>query len=279
MPEGDTLRRVADRLAPALVEHELTRFEARRLVGLRPRLGERILGVEAVGKWLVIEFSGGLSLTTHLKMTGSWHLVGGGSRWPKPAHLARAVVGVEGWTALCVQAPIVRTFPTSAPRHEKPFGHLGPDLCRDSPDLEAAADAWGRFAVDGISVAEILLDQRVACGVGNVYRAEVLWASGLHPWTPADGFTRAHRIEVLGIAHRLLRANLGSGPRVTHRGGLGVYGRERQGCARCGGRVEVTATGEHARRVWWCPRCQARPSTRSTAISMQRRSGRSFGSE
>lgn len=256
MPEGDTLYKAASRLRPALLGEELTAFGAHRRVGMRPREGETIDAVAAVGKWLTIEFSGGLTLTTHLKMTGSWHVAKSGARWPKPRHLLRARVGVDGWDGLCFNAPVVRTFATSAPLAEKPFGHLGPDLCDAEPDFDACLASWVRVATDSTTVGEILLDQRVACGVGNVYRAEVLWACGVHPYTPALQVDPECRFELLQTSHRLLRANLDTSARVTYRGGLAVYNRQRKGCAGCGGRLNIAQLGEQARTVWWCPRCQ-----------------------
>src|SRR6187402_1551334 len=110
MPEGDTIWRAAARLRPALEGAELVAFEAPRLVGDRPRPGARIEGVEAVGKHLQVHFAGGLSLETHMRMTGSWHLYRAGERWRKPRHLLRCRIAVPGWEAVCFIAPVVRTF-------------------------------------------------------------------------------------------------------------------------------------------------------------------------
>ena len=108
----------------------LESFEAKRMRGHRPRPGMRIASVRAVGKHLLIEFERRLVLHTHMQMTGSWHLVAAGDRWPKPAHLARVVLGVPGWQAVCFSAPVVETFVatlhdsmTSSHRHGAP----GPD--------------------------------------------------------------------------------------------------------------------------------------------------------
>src|SRR5687767_13047700 len=87
VPEGDTLHRTAARLRPALVGHRLTRFEAPRLRGDAPALGTRIEHVEARGKHLLITFAGGLTLRTHLRMTGSWHVYRERERWQKPTYL------------------------------------------------------------------------------------------------------------------------------------------------------------------------------------------------
>jgi endonuclease-8 len=238
VPEGDTIWRTADRLRPALAGAELVRFEAPRLVGTRPRVGERIDAVRAVGKHLLMEFSGGLTLETHMRMTGSWQLYESGQRWRKPAHLMRALIEVPGWIAVCFTAPVVRTFPTArAESVDSPIGHLGPDLC---------------------AAGEVLLDQRVANGVGNVYKSEVCWACRVDPATPLSAIPRQLRLELIERSARLLQANLGSGPRQTVAGGLAVYGRKGRACRRCGTPILVNRQGELARVTYWCPTCQPR---------------------
>ncbi|HEX8580961.1 MAG TPA: DNA-formamidopyrimidine glycosylase family protein, partial [Acidimicrobiales bacterium] len=109
MPEGDTIHRTAARLRPALEGRVVRRFEAPRLEGEaagRPRVGVAVAGVEARGKHLLVHFADGLTLQTHLRMSGSWHLYREGERWHRGAHLARAVVGVDGWVAVCFSAPV-----------------------------------------------------------------------------------------------------------------------------------------------------------------------------
>jgi endonuclease-8 len=254
VPEGDTIHRTANRLRPALEGQELRRFEAPRLVGPRPKPGERIESVDAVGKHLLIRFSSGLTLQTHLRMTGSWHIYRTGERWQKPEHLARAVVGVDDWVAVCFSAPIVRTF--AADGREGPVDHLGPDLCRADADLDDAVTRMADHADLDTQIADVLLDQRVASGIGNVYKSEVLFACGVDPFTPLRWVDRATRRRLVETAARQLQANLGPGPRTTVPGGLAVYGRQRQPCRRCGRPVQATHQGPHARVTFWCPVCQ-----------------------
>jgi endonuclease VIII len=254
VPEGDTIHRAARRLRPALEGAELRRFEATRLVGAQPRLGEVIDGVEAVGKHLLMHFSSGLTLQTHMRMTGSWHLYRVGERWQKPDHLARAVVGVDEWVAVCFSAPVVRTFVASRP--DSPVAHLGPDLCLTAPDLDDAVRRMADLAEPDTSIAEVLLDQRIASGIGNVYKSEALFACGVDPFTPMRWVDRDMRHRLLATAARQLRANLGSGPRSTVPGGLAFYGRQRQPCRRCGVPVRATHQGPRARVTFWCPACQ-----------------------
>lgn len=260
MPEGDTIWRAAARLRPALEGAELVRFEAPRLAGSRPRVGETIDAVRAVGKHLLIDFSGGLTLDTHLRMTGTWRLVRAGDRWPKPPHLLRVRVDVDGWQALCFAAPVVRTFPTAADRVDSPVGHLGPDLCEPDPDLARCVALIGELSAPDRTVAEVLLDQRCCNGVGNVYKSEVCWALRIHPDTPIERIDEAGRMALVATASRLLAANLTPGrARRTVAGGLAVYGLRGRPCRRCGTAIRSRGDGPDHRISSWCPTCQPAP--------------------
>jgi endonuclease-8 len=261
MPEGDTIWRVADRLRPALVGHRLVRFEAARLSGgPRPRPGDLIESVEAQGKHLLIRFERGVTLQTHLRMTGAWHLYRRGERWRKPVHLARAVIEADsGWVAVCFAAPVVRTFVDAPGSGPGPTAHLGPDLCQPQIDLDAVVERVATLSEPDELICDVLLDQRVAAGIGNVYKSEVLWACRVDPRTPVAEVTVEDRRLLYTAAHRLLRANLGDGPRVTYPGapgGVAVYGRRGRPCPRCGTSIQRQLLGHLARSTYWCPRCQ-----------------------
>lgn len=264
MPEGDTIHRTAARLRPALEGRTLRRLEAPRLVGARPRPGERIDAVEAVGKHLLVRFSGGLTLRTHLRMTGSWHLYASGERWRKPRHLVRCLISVDGWDAVCFSAPVVTTHPTASEGgRDGPLASLGPDLCGpDGGTPAVVAECVGRMAAlhdPGDQIGDVLLDQRVAAGIGNVYRSEVCWAEAVHPMTPLGAVDQPTRHRLVATAARLLRANLGRADRTTVPGGLAVYGRAGRPCRRCGTAV-ATGRAADARTAFWCPSCQPQPA-------------------
>lgn len=271
MPEGDTIHRAAARLRPVLVGRTVVRFEAPRARARgpvrRPAAGAVVEAVEAVGKHLLVRFDRGVTLRTHLRMSGSWHVVAAGDRWPKPAHLLRVLVEVEGWQALCFNAPVVELEATVAGRPPAAIAHLGPDLTSPAltpADVDACVARMVAFAAEPIGV--VLLDQRVACGVGNVYRSEVLWAEAVDPFAAVadlDGPTRRRLVET---AARLLRENTARpGPgRATHRGGLAAYGRTGRPCPRCATPIRSVLLGEQARRLFWCPRCQPGSPTGSS---------------
>lgn len=262
MPEGDTLFKTATRLRPALAGHVLTRFEAPRLRGDAPALGTSIDGVESRGKHLLIHFDGDLTLRTHLRMTGAWHIYRELERWRKPAHLARAVVGADsGWVAVCFQAPVVETYHRVGADPDA-LAALGPDLCRSEsladPVLDVVLVRAADLTAAATTLGEALLDQRIAAGIGNVYKSEACFACGLDPATPFLQVAEVDRRRVWSTAARQLQANLGHAERRTHPAGLAVYGRRGQPCHRCGTPIRMIRHGDQARSTYWCPACQPR---------------------
>jgi endonuclease-8 len=261
MPEGDTIHRVAARLRPALVGRPLVRLEAPRARNLvrRPPAGTVIGAVDAVGKHLLVRFEDGTVLRTHLRMSGSWHLYATGERWRRPAHLARAVVEVPGWVAVCFAAPVVEL------EHEATgmpaIAHLGPDLTSAAltdVDIDACVERMDTLLEPQEEVGVALLDQRVACGVGNVYKSEVLWACRVDPFAAVADLPVETKRSLVATAAAQLRANVDNpGARVTYRGGVAVYGRAGRPCPRCGALVQTRRQGAQARSTYWCPRCQA----------------------
>lgn len=255
MPEGDTLHRTAATLRRVLEGGVLRRFEAPRLVGSGPREGTEILGVEALGKHLLIHFGDGTTLRTHLKMSGSWHTYRRGERWRKPAWQARAVIETEEEVAVCFSAPVVEVVPTSRLASHPDLRHLGPDLCQEGADLGEAVRRMGRVLDPSVEIGVALLDQRVACGVGNVYKSEVLHSCGIHPSTRVGDLAISEREELMRTAAELLHANLDGYPRSTVPEGLAVYGRAGQPCRECGNTISLRHQGEHARTTYWCETC------------------------
>jgi endonuclease-8 len=266
LPEGDTIHRWAQRLDAALTGHRLTRFEFRRDPrGNRlPQPGTAITGVEARGKHLLLHFDDGATLHTHMELLGRWDVYRRGERWRRPAHTARVVITVDdGTSAVCFAAPIVElrregraNVPTRASRT---LEALGPDLCAAEVDLDDIVRRAGA-ADQAQSVGDALLDQRIAAGIGNVFKSEVCWAERVHPFTPLAQVDASTRRALYETASAMLRANLGPGPRVTYRGGLAVYGKERTPCPRCRTPIEQAYGGDTDRTTFWCPTCQVERS-------------------
>lgn len=257
MPEGDTLRHAQAALAPVLEGQVATHLWFRKIRGYRPRVGQRIERVDAVGKHLLIEFDRNLTLDTHLGMAGSWRALPVEARLPTTPTLRIVISTVKGH-ALCFSAPVIQTFLRTADR--TPISDLGPDLSDDDVDLDEVVRRT-RAGDRTRTIAELLLDQSIAAGVGNVFKSEALFVAGVHPFRPVGELTDAMLREVWRIAHRQLVANRETRSRTTTaRGDAGrtyVYGRKHLGCRRCNIAIEYSPAGERAgRSTYWCPTCQ-----------------------
>ena len=136
--------------------------------------------VESRGKHLEIGWDDGCVLHTHMRMSGSWHLYRAGEHWRKSSKQMRVVIEVPGWQAVCFSAPVVETYRAGEfSRHPgRRHARARPVHGRRRPRRVRRADGPYCDAEHHAS-AEALLDQRVACGVGNVYKSEVLWACEL----------------------------------------------------------------------------------------------------
>ncbi len=146
----------------------------------------------------------------------------------------------------------------SAPGRD-PIGHLGPDLCTPDPDLDEALRRFSVLPEPGTSAAEVLLDQRVAAGIGNVYKSELLHRCRVDPFVDAALVPEPVRRQLLAAANRLLLHNLTTTRRTTVAGPAGsvaVYGRARRPCPRCGTPVRMARHGSLNRSTYWCPTCQ-----------------------
>ncbi|MEM9533858.1 MAG: DNA-formamidopyrimidine glycosylase family protein [Pseudomonadota bacterium] len=266
MPEGDTIHKIANYLAPKLTDQTLDSLriaqrgdQARdqaRLAGLR------IVDVRAHGKHLYIDLADGSSIRSHLGMHGSWHRYPQDTPWRKPAHWATLVARVNREDYVCFNAKEVELVNTPSVREHILSARLGPDLTGSTPIAPATLVARARAieAPDAI-VADALLNQQVASGIGNVYKSEVLFLAGLHP-TQALAETPD---EVLAVcfesAAQLLRSNLHGGKRITrregdHAGRLWVYRRAGLPCLRCDDTIEYARIGRHHRSTYWCSSCQ-----------------------
>jgi endonuclease-8 len=259
MSEGDTIHRAASALRTALAGKMMIRFDAPSLVGPSPQAGRVVERVESHGKHLEIEWGDGLILHTHMRMSGSWHLYRTGDQWRKGYRQMRATMEVEDWVAVCFNAPVVETYRVPDRRRHPGMGRLGPDMCKPDTDLGAVVNLLLSYPDASERLGEVLLDQRVMCGVGNVYRCEVLWADELSPFAPVGELSEHDAVRIANTAASLLRANLHNTDRVTApgvKGGLAVYGRNGQPCHRCGGTIASRRVGQNRRLLYWCPGCQ-----------------------
>ena len=249
MPEGDTLHRIARTLQATLAGKTVTRFETAlpklaRVDDQTPIRGRTVESVRAVGKHLLISFSGGLELRTHLRMNGSWHIYRTGERWQRPRIDMRIVITTEEWEAVGFNIPVAEFCNVDAPVP------VGPDLLGKEIDV---GEAVQRLRVlSGEEIAEALLNQRAISGIGNIWKSETLFACRVSPFKKVESLDDETLREIVTTARKLLQRSAASSSRSR----FSVYGRGGQPCRRCGTPIEMRRQGPGARVTFWCPRCQ-----------------------
>ena len=248
MPEGDTIWRTAAALRRRLAG-QLVR-EARPAAIARLK-GRRLEAVDANGKHLLMRFERAMTLHSHMRMTGAWHLYRPGERWRQPERYATAVLTFEGTVAVCFKAPVMELVVDE----RLPVAHLGPDILVDPFDLDEVIRRASRS--DAPTVRELLLDQRVCAGVGNIYKCETLWALRLDPWTPPAQLAEPRLRRIYTTARQLMRRNL---LRSIDQQRTAVHGRGGRPCPRCEMPIRIQPQGAQARLTYFCPRCQGEPA-------------------
>jgi endonuclease VIII len=270
MPEGDTVWLAARSLRTALAGEVLTRTDFRvPQLAAADLSGRRVLDVVSHGKHLLTRIEGapgdpvpgGVSLHTHFRMDGTWHVYRRGEAWRGPAFQVRAVLETARHQAVGFRLPVVELVPTR--REDDAVGHLGPDLL--GPDWDPAEALRRLHADPGREVGQALLDQRNLAGIGNLYKTEVLFLRGVTPWTPVRDVIDLPAL--VDLSHRLLVSNRAHWPQVTTgdtRAGRQhwVFEREGKPCRRCGTPVLMAEQGErpYQRLSYWCPSCQRGPA-------------------
>jgi endonuclease-8 len=276
MPEGDTIFRAARALGRALDGRVITSFRSAYPLLTRfnddtPLAGQTVEQVEPRGKWVLMHFSGGATLATHMLMSGSWHIYKPGERWQAPGSAARIVIETSEYVAVGFNVPVAEMHTAESLRRERRIPAAKSDLLSLDFDAEAAvvrimSEAYGELG-------DVLLRQRVMAGVGNVFKSEACFVAGLHPFRKVGTLTEKQVREVVAVARKQLAANVmeDSGDRIVTWRGVGrrttrnsdpkeslwVYGRAGEPCRRCETLIESRMQGADARVTFWCPGCQS----------------------
>jgi endonuclease-8 len=266
VPEGHTIHRLAREHARRLVGTEVRASspQGRFAEGAARLSGRRLRRAEAYGKHLLHDYDGVL-LHVHLGLYGGFEA--GPAPAPQPRGQVRLRLATEAWwTDLRGPAACELLTPAEVAALR---ARLGADPLRRDADPQRA---WARISASRAPLAALLVDQSVLAGVGNVYRAEVLYRHGVSPhlpgrdldpagwqaiWDDLVGLMRAGvrrgRIDTVRPEH--LPAAMGRPPRQDRHGGeVYVYRRAGLPCLACGTvvRTEVLA----GRNLFWCPTCQ-----------------------
>jgi endonuclease VIII len=281
MPEGHTLHRLARDLDAA--------FGGRRVAVSSPQGrfadsaalvdGAVVHRAEAAGKHLFVELGEEHVLHVHLGLIGTFDVHADAGHLPLPVGQVRlrlASVDEQGAAYADLRGAIVCELVTPERRAEV-IARLGPDPLR--PDAEPAR-AWARISRSQRPVGDLLLDQEVVAGVGNVYRAELLFRHRMHPLRPGRtlrvGQWRAMWEDLVVLMDEGVRTGtidtvrpehtpeaMGRPARDDDHGGeVYVYRRAGQACHVCGSRVRTEVLA--GRNLFWCAHCQ--PRFRSRAV-------------
>lgn len=272
MPEGDTIFRAAETLNRALAGRVVTAFESvypalTRVDAQQPIVGRRVESVRARGKHLLMRFSGDVVLRTHMRMHGSWHLYRPGERWYRPRRDMRIVVATDRFLAVAFQVPEAEFVQARDLDGHARLTALGPDLLDPAFDTKEALRRLRAHPDEPI--ADVVLDQRVIAGIGNVFKSEVLFAARVHPHALVRMLTGDQLTTLLDVARTQLRTNVtprartfapAPGRRTTGSlspsKGLWVYGRAGEPCRRCGTPITLDKQSRDARLTYWCAGCQ-----------------------
>jgi endonuclease-8 len=269
MPEGDSIFRAARALDRALRGRVVEKFESvlpalMRVDEDRPVAGRTIESVSARGKHLLMEFSGDLFLHTHMRMNGSWHIYRPGVAWRRPARDMRIVIAAPGVVAVGFNIPVAEFLSSRELARHRELGALGPDPLGDS--FDASAVRRRIRALPRAAIGDVLLNQRVLAGIGNVLKSETLFVAETYPFDPVADLSDAELDRIIRTARDLIAMSVrGSGRQTTRsmdpRARLWVYGRGGLPCRKCGTAIESRKTGVDARLTYWCAHCQ--PSRRA----------------
>jgi DNA-formamidopyrimidine glycosylase len=284
MPEGHTLRRLADDLTAAFAGRAVRVSSPQgRFAGDAEQVdGSRVLGADSAGKHLFVELEGERFVHVHLGLIGQLDVHTGVEEVPEPVGQVRLrLVSVpsgdpRGTSYADLRGAIVCDLIGPARRAEV-LGRLGPDPLRSDADPDLA---WRRISRSHRPIGDLLMDQKVLAGVGNVYRAEVLFRHRIHPLRPGKtlrvGQWRAMWADLVELMAEGVRTGridtvrpehtpeaMGRAARVDDHGGeVYVYRRTGQPCLVCGAAVRAEVLV--GRNLFWCPRCQ--PKFRSRAL-------------
>lgn len=259
VPEGDTLHRVAQQISIQICGKQILAARARAELHGAPELaGHTLSRAEARGKHLLLSVDNGITVHSHLGMTGSWHIYPRGERWRKPPQRAALALRFDTHDLVCFSPKLIKLEDAGGLRRKPMLSRLGPDLLAENFDADAALSRLRRHRQ--LAIGEALMNQQLVAGIGNVYKSEILFMTRLDPFRPVADFDDETLRSCLRTARHYMRRNL-EGLRRKFRGStlgdrLWVYRRRGMACLECATPIAMRRQGEAARSTYYCPQCQ-----------------------
>ncbi|WP_040161344.1 Fpg/Nei family DNA glycosylase [Nigerium massiliense] len=267
MPEGHVIHRQAAEISRLFAGRHVrvTSPQGRFADAAELLTGTVLVGADAVGKHLFIDFAGDRVVWVHLGLIGKWRF--GPDDVPASPETLRLRIAVDGHAA-DLRGPAWCRLVTGAERDEA-IASSGPDPLRPDADPERA---WAKVHRSKRAIGALLMDQAIFAGVGNIYRAEVLFRHRIDPALPGVQLDRAtfdsmwaDLVTLMALGVRDGRIDTvededtpeatGRPPRVDRHGGeVYVYRRAGDPCLRCG--TPVARATLQGRNLYWCPSCQ-----------------------
>jgi endonuclease-8 len=212
--------------------------------------GHVLESAKARGKHLLLTLDDGRCLHSHLRMTGSWHVYGADEPWRRGRGGAWLELSDGQTTAVQFGGPVLELLDRGRLALHPVLTRLGPDLLDADPQIAVAVARARSRTPRRRAIGEVLLDQSVAAGIGNVVRCEALHALRVDPWAQLDGVSDVALAALLEQSRRVLQAGVRSGGSLPR----AIY--NRRICPRCGAVVRRKGQGDTARTLHWCPACQ-----------------------
>jgi endonuclease-8 len=278
VPEGDTIFRTARALGRALIAKPVTSFRSTYPLLARfdddtPLAGQTVEQVESRGKWLLIHFSGGSTLATHMLMSGSWHIYRHGERWQRPRDHMRILLENSDYVTVGFSVPVAKMLRSQELERALRIPPTSIDVL--SGEFDAAKVLTRLLKCGDEEIGDVLLHQEVIAGVGNVFKSEICFVTATSPFCRVAALDAEKVAALIAAARRLVKANVledsgdaivtygGRKRRTTHESDPGaslwVYGRGGEECRNCGERIRRRIQGPDARVTFWCQRCQPMP--------------------
>jgi endonuclease-8 len=280
MPEGHTLHRLADEITATFAGREVRASSPQgRFAESAALLDGRVLrGAEAWGKHLFVDFPDDRIVHVHLGLYGRFDVHGVVASVPDPVGQVRLRFVADGDPLAYADLRGATTCELVTPgQRDAIVARSGPDPLRRDAD---PGRAWTRIRRSRAPIGGLLMDQEVVAGVGNVYRAELLFRHRTDPMRPGStlrvGQWRAMWADLVALMREGVRTGridtvrpehtpeaMGRPPRRDDHGGeVYVYRRDGQACHVCGATIRTAEL--QGRNLFWCPRCQ--PRFRSRAL-------------
>jgi endonuclease-8 len=257
VPEGDTIHYAARKMRPVLVGR-IPAVETPH-PRLRPdRWPERLAGreveaVDAHGKHLMLRFAGGLTIHSHLRMTGAWGTYPEGRRWGRSPRRAWLVLRTPGHAVVQFDGPVLDLMTHARSRFDQRLAALGPDIVAPGPFDED--EFLRRLRQDDPTrpIGDALLDQRTVAGIGNLWKVEGCFAAGIDPWRPTGRVSDEEALRIVRDVRPRMQQSASDGNQTRHKA---IYARRDGRCPRCAGPLAQRGQWDDNRPTWWCPGCQ-----------------------